>query len=333
MYSQEVPISPKPFTTPVLFIVFNRPDTTQEVFEAIRKAKPTKLFIAADGPRMNRPGETEKCALVRRIIDEGINWPCEVYRLNRDKNLGCKLAPSSAISWFFENVEEGIVLEDDCLPHPTFFRFCAELLEKYRDDERVMNIGGFNPLGEWKSDIQSYHFCYHGATWGWASWRRAWRYFDLEMNLWSEPEARDRIRDVLSNPGMYNWLRQSFNDVYHRKLDTAWDYQWLFARLLYSGLSVVPCVNLVSNIGFHDEATHTFNAAASIANSALYPMSFPLKEPYGLANDREYDHRCYLKSVRNQETMGLKEKALYRLSLYTPTYIRELIKLRILRKS
>ena len=123
-------------------MVFNRPDTTKQVFETIRKARPAQLFVAADGPRENRPDEAEKCAEVRRIVDNGIDWDCKVHRLYRDKNLGCKIACSSAIDWFFEHVDEGIILEDDTLPHPTFFQFCEELLKRYRDDERIMLISG-----------------------------------------------------------------------------------------------------------------------------------------------------------------------------------------------
>jgi len=283
--------------TPVLLIIFNRPDTTQQVFDAIRQAQPRQLFVAADGPRENRQEDADKCSDVRRIIDEGIDWPCEIHRLYHDNNLGCKLAPASAITWFFENVEAGIVLEDDCLPHSTFFRFCEESLEKYRDDERVMMVTGFNPLGKWKSDIQSYHFSYHGGSWGWASWRRAWKYFDIDMKLWSEPEVKDRIRDVLCDAEEYNRRKGAFDAVYNGKLDAAWDYQWFFARLLYSGLSVIPCVNLISNIGFHEGASHTTDPSHYLAKSPLYPISFPLKEPLGVANDREYARMSYLKEI------------------------------------
>ena len=135
----------KELTSRILFLIFNRPDTTQRVFNEIRRVKPTKLFVAADGPRKNKEGETERCQAARDIINQ-VDWDCDLHKLFRDKNLGCKMAVSSAINWFFENVEEGIILEDDCLPHPTFFRFCQELLGKYRDDERVMVISGDNFL-------------------------------------------------------------------------------------------------------------------------------------------------------------------------------------------
>jgi len=283
--------------TPVLLIIFNRPDTTQQVFDAIRQAQPRQLFVAADGPREGKDGEAEKCQRARGIVKQ-IDWDCDVRTLFQEKNLGCGLGPATAISWFFENVEEGIILEDDCLPHPTFFRFCEELLEKYRDDERVMMVTGFNPLGKWKLDIQSYHFSHPDASWGWASWRRSWKYFDIDMKLWADPEVKDRIRDVLCDTEEYNWRKKAFEAVYDGKLDTAWDYQWLFARLLYSGLSAVPCANLVSNIGFDERATHTLNPASHLANLPLYPLSFPLKEPRGIVNDRGYARMYYLKEIR-----------------------------------
>jgi len=274
------------------------------VFEVIRAVKPSKLFIAADGPRHDKLGEEEKCTEVRHIIDDGIDWKCEVQRLYREKNLGCKVAPASAISWFFQNVEEGIVLEDDCLPHPTFFPFCEELLKKYRDDKRVMIISGFNHVEKWKSDIQSYHFSYQGDIWGWASWRRAWDYYDIDMKLWGEPEVKTKIRDILCDKGQYLWLKQSFDIVYTGVLNSAWDYQWAFARLLYSGFSIIPSVNLISNIGYHGEATHTVDPAGNLANYPTYRMSFPLKEPYGLVDDREYNRMYYLIKSGNLDNMA-----------------------------
>lgn len=170
---------------PVLLLIFNRPDTTQRVFHEIRGASPLQLFISADGPRENKPGEFEKCQITRDIVRQ-VDWDCEVYTNFRDKNLGCKIAVSSAIDWFFENVEEGIILEDDCLPSFSFFRFCEELLEKYRDDERIMQIGGTNLLSEWQRSDDSYYFSKYGAIWGWATWRRAWQYYDVNMKLWPE---------------------------------------------------------------------------------------------------------------------------------------------------
>src|SRR5512139_3287315 len=169
--------------TPVAFIIFNRPDTAERVFAEIAKARPPKLLVVADGPRANRSGEAEKCAATRAIIDR-VDWDCEVLTNFSDTNLGCKNRVSSGIDWVFEQVPEAIILEDDCLPHPTFFRFCEELLERYRDDERIGMISGDNfQLGQKRTDA-SYYFSRYNHIWGWASWRRAWRHYDREASAW-----------------------------------------------------------------------------------------------------------------------------------------------------
>ena len=282
-------------STPVAFFIFNRPTLTETVFEVISQIQPAKLLVVADGPRADKVGEAEKCAEARAIVDR-VDWDCDVLKNYSDVNMGCRRRVASGLDWVFDKVEEAIVLEDDCLPHPSFFNFCDEMLNKYRDDKRVMMISGFNFLGKWKSDIQSYHFSYVGGGWGWASWRRAWEYFDVDMKLWAEPEAKARVRDVLCDTEQYLWWEKSFDTTFHGEIDT-WDYQWLFARLLYSGLSIVPSVNLISNIGFHEEATHTTNPVSTMANLPSYPLSFPLVEPYGLADDRGYNHMSYVKMI------------------------------------
>jgi hypothetical protein len=174
--------------TPVAFLVFNCPDTTIRVFEEIRCARPPKLLVVADGPRADRPGEADKCQAVRAVI-ETVDWPCEVLKNYSDVNLGCKIRVSSGLDWVFEQVEEAIILEGDCLPHPTFFRFCEELLETYRDDERIGMISGDNfQFGRKRGDA-SYYFSRYNHIWGWASWRRAWQHYDRNMAIW--PKFRD----------------------------------------------------------------------------------------------------------------------------------------------
>jgi len=179
-------------TTPVLFIVFNRLDTTKQVFEEIKKAKPQKLFIAADGPRNFQ--EKNKTDVVRKYILENINWKCEVKTLFREKNLGCKYAVAGAIDWFFDNVEQGIILEDDCLPSQSFFKFCQEMLEKYKDDERVMHISGTNVEGISKID-QDYFFAINFNVWGWATWKRAWKLYDINVTHWPRFLKEGRSKD------------------------------------------------------------------------------------------------------------------------------------------
>jgi len=279
--------------TPVALVIFNRPRLTDMVFNAIAQVKPRTLLVTADGPRPGHQSDVQKCAETREIVDQ-VDWPCEVLKNYSDVNLGCKRRLASGLDWVFSTVEEAIVLEDDCVPHPTFFRFCQEMLQRYRDDERLMMISGANLLGSWKSENQSYHFSHHGGIWGWASWRRAWQHFDVDMRLWAEPEVKARVRDVVANPKLYRSIERAFDATFSGKVNT-WDYQWYFARLLQSGLSVVSSVNLVSNRGFgSEEATHTSTAKSPLANLPVYPMSFPLKPPPGMTDDRRFYELCYL---------------------------------------
>jgi len=273
--------------TPVLLLVFNRPDTTRQVFEAIRRARPARLFIAADGPRKERPGEAEKCELARSVVDN-VDWDCTVSTLLHDENLGCRTAVSSAIDWFFAQVEEGIILEDDCLPSQSFFSFCQELLERYRHDTRVMQISGSNFL-EVKIE-ESYLFSKYGPIWGWATWRRAWNFYDVEMKLWPLIKERRLHCNFCINEDEVLAREEIFNAVYERRVDT-WDYQWVFARLINSGLSITPKQNLISNIGFAEEATHTRDSGDRRNNLKRHEIEGELFHPCFLLNDKNYDKK------------------------------------------
>lgn len=275
-------------TTPILFIIFNRPDTTKRVFNEIRKAKPTKLFIAADGPRENIPGEMKKCRAARDVINQ-VDWNCEIHKNYSDVNLGCKVRPSSGIDWLFENVEQGIILEDDCLPHSTFFRFCQELLKKYRDDQRVMVISGDNFLFGQRRTNYSYYFSRYIHTWGWASWRRTWKLYDVNMSLW--PEVRDHgwLADILEGEKAVRYWRGIFERVYQGKIDT-WDYQLWFACWIQNGLSILPTENLISNIGFGSGATHTCDIDHKLAHIPIKAIQFPLQHPLYVIRNTEADN-------------------------------------------
>jgi hypothetical protein len=258
--------------TPILFIIFNRFDTTKKVFERIKEAKPKQLFIAGDGPRIDKIDDPEKCQATRKIIEQ-IDWDCEVKTLFREKNLGCKIAVSSAISWFFDNVEEGIILEDDCLPHPTFFKFCENLLEKYRYDQRVMMITGSNFQKENKYGDGSYYFSRFAHIWGWASWRRAWQFYDVDLKNLDQFISQNKIDEVVIN---YPQLKSKWlNDLKKTKSGfiNTWDYQWSYAIFSNFGLSVTPNVNLISNIGFgHQDATFTTGSDPNVENLPTFPI-------------------------------------------------------------
>ena len=289
--------------TPVVLIIFNRPQTPERVFQAIRQAKAKKLLVIADGARLDRSGEVEKCQATRAIIDK-VDWDCEVLTNYSDINLGCGLRVSSGLDWVFEEVEEAIILEDDCLPHPDFFEFAAAMLEKYRHDPKIMHVTGTNPLGQWQADRQSYHFSYFGGIWGWASWRRAWQHYDFQMKSWLDPKIRDRIRQIILEE-RYQTSCQFFQDVYEGKVDT-WDLQWSFARLTNFGLSVIPAVNLISNIGFGEDATHTTGdpSQSYVAQLPTYSLSLPLKTDSAKISDRDFDMRYFALLARKPSLLA-----------------------------
>ncbi len=268
--------------TPVALIIFNRPDPTQKVFEAIREAKPPKLFIIADGPRPDKPGEAEKCAKTRAIASQ-VDWDCEVYTNYAEKNLGCGLRPASGLDWVFSQVEEAIVLEDDCLPHPSFFRFCEELLQRYRDDERVATICGTNLLFGQEQIDDSYYFSRYSICWGWASWRRAWQWFDFELKDWAEIKQKNLLKDVLIDDysiKIWSLLAQETVDkTQDGGVPDWWDYQWTFCNFINNGLSIIPKVNLITNLGHTEEATHTFNEESRFNEVGAEAIEFPLQHP------------------------------------------------------
>lgn len=244
----------KQFNVPVLFIIFNRPDTTQKVFSAIRDVRPKHLFIAADGPRVEKEGDEEKCIITRDVIKQ-IDWNCEIKTLFREENLGCGKAVSSAITWFFENVEQGIILEDDCIPNESFFMFCEEMLSYYKNDNRIMHISGSNfQFGKKRGD-GDYYFSKNNHVWGWATWRRAWKYYDFGMESLEEFIKNDYIKNIFNNKIAKEWI-DIFIKTKKGKINT-WDYQWTYTMWAQDGLAILPNVNLVKNIGFNNDATHT----------------------------------------------------------------------------
>ncbi len=276
----------KTLTAPVLLIIFNRPDTTQRVFNEICKAKPVKLYVAADGPR-NVKGDEEKCEATRTVVKQ-VDWDCEVKLLFREKNLGCGVSASTATNWLFENETEGIILEDDTLPNQSFFWFCQDLLEKYRDDERIMMIGGDNFQDDNKRGDGSYYFSKYPQTWGWAGWRRAWRHYDFKMADFPNFRDQNQIRNVFEDTLVQEYWLRIFELTYEGKIDT-WDYQWLFAIWRQNGLCITPNVNLVSNIGCgHEDASHIKDADNKLANVKTFSLE-RINHPTFMLQDKEAD--------------------------------------------
>ena len=275
------------FPTPIAFIIFNRPDTTKRVFAEIAKVRPKSLYVISDGPRTDKLGEKELVDESRAIIDQ-IDWDCEVFTNYSEINLGCKKRVSSGVDWVFEHVDKAIILEDDCLPEPSFFVFCQEMLERYRDDTSVAMITGDNFQNGIKRGEADYYFTKYAHIWGWATWRRAWEKYDVSLTKWPELKE-DRIfwKDLSLNSSERVYWQRIFQQVYDGKIDT-WDYQWTFACWVNRMASVIPNRNLISNIGFGVNATHTIGAS-EYANMTTSPMKFPLKHPALVQVDTQAD--------------------------------------------
>jgi hypothetical protein len=280
--------------TPVAFLIFNRPETTARVFERIREAKPPQLLVVADGPRQDKIGEAQKCILTRAIIDR-VDWDCELKTNYSEVNLGCKLRVSSGIDWVFQQVEEAIILEDDCVPDFSFFRYCEELLELYRHDRRIMFISGDNFQFGRKSTADSYYFskCINNTPpiWGWATWRRTWQHYDVNIKLWKniiDNNCDDWLYDILDDRHLVNLWKQRFQSIYNNNFDT-WDYQLVFACWSQSGLVIQPNINLVSNIGYGSAATHSKTLITEFANMPVEKMSFPMQHSEFMVRDAKAD--------------------------------------------
>ena len=246
---------PHEFNTAVLFLVFNRLDVTKQVFQAIREAKPPRLYIAADGARSSKEGEAKKVTALRDFILQNIDWECEVKTLFREENLGCKYAVSGAIDWFFDNEEMGIILEDDCLPSQSFFWFCEELLEKYKNDLRVGQISGFNYGYENKNLKYDYFFSKYPMIWGWATWRNRWESYSLSLDFLEEIKENNQF-ELLFNVSESKKRLDIFNKVAKGLIDT-WDYQWSFLLYKNCQFTIIPKHNFILNLGFGEGSTHT----------------------------------------------------------------------------
>lgn len=281
--------------TPVAFFIFNRPHLTERVFLEIAKARPSKLLVVADGHRLDCAGEAEKVKAARAVI-ESVNWPCEVLTNFSEINLGCKIRVSSGLDWVFNEVEEAIILEDDCLPDESFFRFCQEMLERYRDDKRIGMVSGDNFQARTRSEKNSYYFSKYVHIWGWATWRNRWQdCYDASLSLWPLMKDEGYVADLVRDLDEIEYWTQIFDDVYKGKIDT-WDYQWGFANWVQGRLCILPTSNLIANIGFGKDATHTVENH-EFSNMTVSSLTFPLVHPVGVFANRRADiytaKKCY----------------------------------------
>jgi len=296
--------------SPILFLIFYRLEETRRVFEVIRRATPPRLYIASDGPSDSRPWEEAAVLAVRNFVMNHIDWDCDVKTLFREKNLGCKYAVSGGISWFFENEEMGIILEDDCLPHPSFFNFCEELLEMYRHDERIGIISGDNFQFSRRRTQDSYYFSRYAHIWGWASWRRVWKYYDVDLKLWPSIKNDNWLYDSLQNETAVKYWESIFNDVFSNKIDT-WDYQLNFACWLNSMINIIPAINMISNIGFGANASRT-TRKNKLSELPVNEMEFPLHHPPMMVRDSRADTLTERNQFRKASLINRISKSIIR---------------------
>ena len=293
--------------TPVLFLIFNRPDTTKKVFEAIKAAKPKMLFVAADGPRKHVEKEAALCKRTKTIVLNSIDWDCEVFTLFREENLGCKDAISEAITWFFQHVEAGIILEDDCLPSQSFFPFCEILLEKYKNEEQVLSICGFSYFDNPKIVEADYFFNSQGGIWGWATWRRAWKLYHYT----SQFERREFRKLYNKNLENYYWTMALKSN------DDTWDLSWLYNRLVNDGISINPFQSLIQNVGM--SGTHINDA-----NHPLFRIKSNTIDCSQLIHPKEIKIQLALqKAYTNQivKILNLKKSLKYRIKKELRSFI------------
>lgn len=275
---------------PVLYIIFNRLDTVKQSFEAIRAAQPSRLYLAADGPRKDRTGEAERCEEVRNWVLSRIDWNCELHQRFQETNVGCGHHPADAISWLFENEESGIILEDDCVASPSFFPFVAEMLQKYKDDKDVSIVCGsnFDKEHRFQAKEADYFFSKISYTWGWATWKRNWMDYDYTMQVWNTTNKSRLLKWLFDEPEYREYWRYVFDSTVRTQPQDIWDYQFFFSCYRKRQMSIVPNVNLISNIGDGVDATHVMKSEGRLGNE-INELEFPLDHPDKKVRNEAYD--------------------------------------------
>ena len=296
--------------TPVLFFFFFRLSTAKIVFESIRLAKPPRLYIASDGPRVGKEEELNVIKSVREFILNGIDWECDVKTLFREENLGCKYAVSSAISWFFDNEQQGIILEDDCLPTQSFFWYCEELLERYKNDKKIWHISGNNFQENNVLKDSSYYFSKHNHIWGWATWADRWANYDVEMKTYNHLNLDQAFKNIFDDNDEKLYWSNIFNKTSKGMINT-WDYQWTYAVWSHGGLTAAPNVNLVSNIGFGEDATHTRDLESEHANMPVLDLKIPLTHPILIKRNMDADNYTTKKMFSRSHILSRLIKRFY----------------------
>jgi hypothetical protein len=297
--------------TPVAFIVFNRPETTRRVFAAITAARPSHLLLIADGPRANRPEDERRCDEVRRIVS-AVDWPCKVETNFSNVNLGCRRRMISGLNWVFSLVEEAIILEDDCLPDPTFFPFCSELLEEYRNSSQIGMISGFNHVPDYFPFKYSYYFSKMVSIWGWATWRKCWQQYDENLVKWPEVKRERLLDNLFHDKRSVEYWTRTFDAMHDGTGPNAWGYQMVYTCWIKNWLTIVPRRNLIQNVGFNEDATHT-SKVDPILPVATGALDFPLIHPPEIADWPERTRKMQKRFYTPGLLLRIRRKILYKL--------------------
>jgi hypothetical protein len=294
-------------TTPVALVIFNRPDCVKKSFEAIAKAKPKKLYIIADGPREDHPGDIALCNECRTIVEK-IDWVCDVHKNYSDENLGCGKRPATGFSWVFANEKKAIIVEDDCIPSVEFFYFCQELLDKYEHDERIFSVSGMN-FGFESEGESDYFYTHFNNTWGWATWKRVWDKYDFNIETYSEDYLQESLSKFMVEQAHINFWKEQLTESHDRRDKTAWDFQFSFLSFINNALHIYPKKNLVIYSGFDERATHTNNITSNHrlfrCTQEISNLKFPLTDPPKIEADFKVDY-LIMKEIFNVSTDGLK---------------------------
>jgi len=312
------PRRPASEDVPVLLVTFRRPETTAAVVDALRAMRPRRLFLAGDGPRGDVVGEADAVAATRRILATRIDWDCSIERRFSDVHLGCRQGVTDAVTWFLDAVPEGLILEDDCVPHPDLLPFCADLLDRYRDDPRVMAISGENSVGLRFSGAVSYGFMRHAPVWGWATWRRAWVHHDDALDGW--PALRSdpvRLAALWPDRAEREWHVDLLDGLRAGRGPDSWAHRWAFSVAACDGLVAVPRHNLVRNVGFGPGATHTRSRRARRADVPSASV-LPLRHPGAVVRDVTADHRYFVRALGGAAARNPARRAVRRVVARAP---------------
>lgn len=285
------------FKTPVLLLVFNRPDLTEQLIKSLEPVKPETIFVVADGPRVNHPKDKHKCREVRDLFNN-LSWSCNVETLFRDTNLGCARSVSAGITWFFESNEEGIILEDDCIADPSFFAFCETLLRKYKSNSKIYHISGNNFQDGKIRGNADYYFSIFNHVWGWATWKRAWAKFEFDIQL----DNLSAMEGFVNSKLILNYFTKQFRSVSQGEIDS-WAFRWTFACWENKGLSILPNKNLVKNIGFRSDATHTQQIDSPQNSLPTYTMDSNLKHPQTMTINKRADLYSFRKNFQPKKKL------------------------------